>query len=80
MNTGYLLWYGITMGITTHPLNLIACMQGISKCTSRQALKMSELPGGYKTARKFLKNLKAGDRREGRKLGKSEVKQEQRQE
>jgi hypothetical protein len=27
----------------------------------------------------FFKNLKAGDRRQGRKLGKSEVKQEQRQ-
>ncbi len=45
------------------PLNL-TCMQGLSKCTSRQALKTSELPGGHKTARKFLKNLKAGDRRE----------------
>ncbi len=33
-----------------------------------------------KTARKILKNLKAGDRREGRKLRKGEVKLGQRQE
>jgi len=39
-----------------------------------------KLPGGSKTARKFCKNLKAGDRLEERKLRKSEVKQEQRQE
>ncbi len=35
---------------------------------------------GEQDCKKFLKDLKAGDRREGRKLGKSEVKQEQRQE
>ena len=67
------------MGITTHPLNL-TCMQGLRQCKSRQALRPSELPGGHKTARKVKKHLKAGDRREERKLGKSEVKQGQRQE
>jgi hypothetical protein len=45
-----------------------------------EALILSELPGESKTARKIFKTLKAGDRREGRKLRKSEVKQEQRQE
>jgi hypothetical protein len=44
------------------------------------AMTKRKLPGGSKTARKFCKNLKAGDRLEGRKLRKSEVKQEQRQE
>jgi hypothetical protein len=36
--------------------------------------------GRQQDSKKNLKNLKAGDRREGRKLRKSEVKQEQRQE
>ena len=54
-------------------------MQRERQCKSRQALRLSELPGGSETARKFVKNLKAGDRREGRKLRKGEVKQEQRQ-
>jgi hypothetical protein len=62
--------------ITTHLLNL-TCMQG---CKGRQVLILIKLPGGGKTARKFFKNFKAGDRREGRKLRKGEAKQEQRQE
>ncbi len=44
----------------------------------RQALKLSKLPGGSKTTIKVKKNLKAGDRREGRKLRKSEAKQQAR--
>ncbi len=59
---------------STEPFNTII------QCKGRQALNLSELPGGGKTARNFLKNLKAGYRRTGRKLGKGEVKQKQMQE
>ena len=49
----------------------------LKQCKGRQALRLrlslSKLPGGSKTARIVFKNLKAGDRREGRKLRKGEV-------
>ena len=58
--------------------NMHAKVKTMQKETSTMTKR--KLPGGSKTARKFLKNLKAGYRREGRKLRKGEVKQEQRQE
>ena len=42
--------------------------------------KTKQTFGRQQDSKKILKNLKAGNRREGRKLRKSEVKQEQRQE
>jgi hypothetical protein len=42
--------------------------------------KTKQTSGRQQDSKKILKNLKAGNRREGRKLRKSEVKQEQRQE
>jgi hypothetical protein len=42
--------------------------------------KTKQTSGRQQDSKKILKNLKAGNRREGRKLRKSEIKQEQRQE
>ncbi len=57
--------------------NMHARIKTMHKSTSTKNERTSGRPQDCK---KVLKNLKTGDRREGRKLGKSEVKQEQRRE
>ncbi len=57
--------------------NMHARVKTMQKETSTLTKRAS---GRQQDSKKFFKNLKAGDRREGRKLRKGEVKQEQRQE
>ena len=57
--------------------NMHAKVKTMQKETSTKSKRTS---GRRQDSKKILKNLKAGDRREGRKLRKGEVKQEQRQE
>ena len=57
--------------------NMHAKVKTMQKETSTISKRTS---GRQQDSKKILKNLKAGDRREGRKLRKGEVKQEQRQE
>ncbi len=52
----------------------------IKRMQKETSTKNEQTSGRLQDCKKSFKNLKAGDRREGRKLGKSEVKQEQRQE
>ena len=57
--------------------NMHARLKTMQRETSTKTKRTS---GRQQDSKKILKNLKAGNRREGRKLRKSEVKQEQRQE
>ena len=57
--------------------NMHAKVKTMQKETSTKSKRTS---GRRQDSKKILKNLKAGYRREGRKLRKGEVKQEQRQE
>jgi hypothetical protein len=57
--------------------NMHARLKTMQRETSTKTKRIS---GRQQDSKKFFKNLKAGDRREERKLRKSEVKQEQRQE
>ncbi len=57
--------------------NMHARLRTMQKETSTRTKRTS---GRQQDRKKCFKNLKAGDRREGRKLRKGEVKQEQRQE
>ena len=58
--------------------NMHAKVKTMQKETS--TMKTKRTSGRQQDSKKICKNLKAGDRREGRKLRESEVKQEQRQE